>query len=262
MLLEHKIAVVHGGGGAIGGAVAKAFAREGARVYLAGRSRANLALVADAITATGGRAEFAEVDALDEAEVDAHAEAVAAAAGGIDIMLNAVGIAHVQGPALADLSLADFMRPVEAYARTNFVTARAAARFMRPGGVVLTLSTPGARMTGAGFLGNGVASGAVETFSRILAGELGPAGIRVVCLRPDAMPETLATSHVRAAFEGHARRSGMDVDAMMARATTRTLLGRFPRLAEVADHAAFVASDRAGAMTGAIVNLSCGTLVD
>jgi NAD(P)-dependent dehydrogenase (short-subunit alcohol dehydrogenase family) len=118
-------------------------------------------------------------------------------------------------------------------------------------------------MSGVGFLGYGVTCAAIEAFSRILAGELGASGIRVVCLRPDAIPEALPTSHARQVFSGFAERAGISIEAMLAeRARTGTLLKRFPTLAEVADFAAFAASDRAGAMTGAIANLSCGSLVD
>ena len=82
MMLENKTAVIYGGGGAIGGAVARACAEAGARVYLAGRSRARLEKVANDI---GDAAGVAEVDALDERAVAEHADAVAADAGGIDI---------------------------------------------------------------------------------------------------------------------------------------------------------------------------------
>src|SRR5882672_8309953 len=255
MLLEGKNAVIYGGGGAIGGAVARAFAREGAKVFLAGRSQAKLDTVARDIAALGGVVETAVVDALDEKAVGKHADAVAAKAGRIDIALNAVGILHVQGPPFAELSLEDYAFPITAYTRTNFLTAKAVTRHMvkQKSGVILTLSTPGSRMTGQGFLGYGVTCGAIETFSRILAGELGPSGIRVVCLRSDAIPEALATSHARKVFNGFAERAGTTVEAMLAeRARTGTLLGRFPTLAQVADFAAFVACDGAGAMTGAI----------
>ena len=257
MLLENKNAVIYGGGGSIGGAVARAFAREGAKVFLAGRTLAKLEKVARDIP----NAHIAEVDALDEKAVEQHADTV----GTIDVMLNAVGIVHVQGTPFAELSLKDFTHPIAAYTRTNFITARAVARHMvkRGSGVILTLSTPGSRMSGVGFLGYGVTCGAIETFSRILAGELGGAGIRVVCLRPDAIPEALATSHARRVFQGFAERSGISIEEMLAQhASTGTLLKRSPTLAEVADYAAFAASDRCGAMTGAIANLTCGSLVD
>lgn len=90
MLLEDKNAVIYGGGGAIGGAVARAFAREGARVFLAGRTRTSLEEVAAEIRSAGGVADTAEVDALDEKAVDEHADAVAAEAGGIDVSFNLI----------------------------------------------------------------------------------------------------------------------------------------------------------------------------
>ena len=260
MLLNGKNAVIYGGGGSIGGAVARAFAREGARVFLAGRTLAKLEKVSKD---TG--AECAEIDALDEQQVERHADAVAARAGRIDIALNAIGIVHVQGTPFAELSLKDFAHPIAAYTRTNFLTARAVARHMvkRGAGVILTLSTPGSRMAGVGFLGYGVTCGAIESFSRILAGELGASGVRVVCLRPDAIPEALPTSHAQRVFQGFAERAGTSVEEMLAQhARTGTLLKRSPTLAEVADYAAFAASDRCGAMTGAIANLTCGSLVD
>lgn len=264
MLLQGKNAVIYGGGGAIGGAVARAFGREGAHVFLAGRTRAKLEQVAGDIATAGGTAEIAEVDALDEKAVERHTNAVAVK-GGIDITLNAIGIWHVQGTPFLELSLRDYAQPISAYTRSNFITAQAVARHMvkRRSGVILTLSTPGSRLPGVGFLGYGVTCGAIETFSRILAGELGPSGIRVICLRSDAIPEALATSHARDVFQGFAERAGTTIEAMLAeRARTGTLLGRFPTLAQVANYAAFVASEQAGAMTGAIANLTCGSLVD
>ena len=127
MLLEGKIAVIYGGAGSIGGAVARAFGREGARVYLAGRTRASLEEVAQEIRSAGGAAATAEVDALDEKSVDEHADAVAAEAGGIEISMNVIGHPYTHGTPLAEMDLDDFMAPVEVAARTTFVTARAAA---------------------------------------------------------------------------------------------------------------------------------------
>jgi 3-oxoacyl-[acyl-carrier protein] reductase len=265
MLLNDKNAVVYGAGGAVGGAVARAFAREGASVFLTGRTLAKLNLVAREISAAGGKAETTEVDALDESAVNRHADAVAATAGGIDIAVNAVGIPHIQGTPFAELSYEDYAHPITATTKTNFLTAKAVARHMakQGSGVILMISSgPGGRMSGQGFLGNGVSCAAVEAFSRILAGELGPSGIRVVCLRPHAIPEAVATSHTRQLFNGMAGLAGLSVEAWLAELAHGTLLKRLPTLAEVADYAAFVASDRASAMTGAIANLTSGALVD
>jgi 3-oxoacyl-[acyl-carrier protein] reductase len=265
MLLENKNAVIHGGSGAVGGAIARAFAREGARVYLAGRTLASLEKVGQEISAAGGSAEIAEVDAMDERAVESHADAVAASAGAIDIAVNAVGIPHVQGTPFAELSLEDFSYPINAYARTNFLTAKAAARHMvkQGSGVILLVAPgPGARLSGRGFLGNGVAAAGLEALSRILGGELGGSGIRVNTLRPHAIPESVDTSHTRRLFTAMAELSGLSMDDWLAGLAGSTLLGRLPTLEEVANAAAFVASDRASATTGAIVNLTSGALVD
>ncbi|MBT2323413.1 SDR family oxidoreductase [Variovorax paradoxus] len=265
MLLVDKIAVIHGAGGAIGGAVARAFAREGAKVFLAGRTLASLEAVAADIEAAGGRAEGAEVDALDAQAVDRHADAVAQKAGGIDIALNAIGVAHVQGTPFAALSLQDYEYPITVYTRSNFITAQAAARHMakKASGVILTLSTPGARLPGPGYMGNCVASAAVEAMSRHLAGELGAQGIRVVCMRPHAIPQAAAMgSHTQDVFRPMAERAGVTVPEMLADAAGGTLLKRLPTLDEVANTAVFLASGYAGAITGTVANLSCGFLVD
>lgn len=266
MLLQNKRAIVYGGGGAIGGAVARVFAREGARVFLAGRTAGKLDAVVREIEGAGGRAEAQVLDALDEQAVERHAQEIAERAGGIDIALNAVGIAHVQGTPLAELSYEEYAQPLVGYTRTNFLTARSVAKYMvrQGGGVLLTLSTPGSRMAGGGFLGYGAACAAIEAFTRHLAGELGPAGVRTVCLRSDAIPEALERgSHTSETFHKWAAAAGVPVAELLAQAAReRTLLGRFPRLADVAEAAAFLASDRAGASTASIANLSCGSVLD
>src|SRR6476646_10497141 len=147
MLLVNRNAVVYGGGGSIGGAVARAFAREGARVFLAGRTPASLDAVAEEIRSAGGAAETAQVDALDERAVDQHADAVAADAGGIDISFNVIAHPYTHGTPMAEMAVDDFMAPVQTAVRTTFLTARAAARHMirRRSGVILAFGGPGDR---------------------------------------------------------------------------------------------------------------------
>lgn len=265
-LLENRTAVIYGGGGAIGGVTARVFAREGARVFIAGRTQAKLDAVARDITATGGRVETAQVDVLDQGAVDQHAEAVAAATGGIDIALNAVSVMHDQGTLLADLPLEEFMRPIDGFLRTLFVTSKAVARHMgreRPG-VILTLSEPGAKLAVGGILGHGVSSAGKEAFSRLLAAELAPHNIRVVCIRPHAVVDAPAAgSYTEDLFQPSAAAAGQSVQEFLDGGMGKgTLLGRLPTLLQVAETAAFLASDRAGAMTGTIANLSAGALVD
>lgn len=265
MLLKNKNAVIYGGGGAIGGAVAHAFAREGARVFLAGRTLAKLDAIAEEISAAGGTVETAQVDALDEHSVEKHADAVAARTGGIDIALNAVGIFHVQGTPLAELSLEDFEYPVKSYIRTNYITAKAVSRHMvkQESGVILTLSTPVSRMPGPGFMGHSVACAGIEAMTRHLAGELGMSGIRVICLRSHMIPgAAVVDSHSRDIFRLNAESAGITLEEMLAGAGNGTLLKRLPTLAEVANTAAFMASDHAGAMTGTVANMTCGFIMD
>ena len=150
------------------------------------------------------------------------------------------------------------------YLQTNFVTAKAVSRHMiaQGSGVILTISTPGARLTGRGLIGNAAQSAGLEGFSRALAGELGPDGVRVVCVRPHAMSDALATSYTREMFGRTAEASGIPMDQWLTGLVGMTMLGRLPVLDEVAEYLAFAASDRAGSMTGAIANLSAGALVD
>jgi NAD(P)-dependent dehydrogenase (short-subunit alcohol dehydrogenase family) len=265
LLLKNKNAIVYGGGGVIGGAVARAFAREGARLFLAGRTLAKLDAVARDISGAGGTAETTQVDALDEQAVKKHVDDVAARTGGIDIVLNAVGVFHVQGTPVAELSLEDYAYPVSVYTRTNFITAKAVARHMtkQGSGVILTLSTPVSRMPGPGYIGHSVACAGIEALSRHLAGELGANGIRVVCIRSHAIPEAATMgSHSRDVFRQIAEPVGITIDEMLMVGAQGTLLKRLPKLAEVANTAVFLASEHAGAMTGAVANLTCGMILD
>jgi NAD(P)-dependent dehydrogenase (short-subunit alcohol dehydrogenase family) len=263
MLLQNKAAIIYGGGGAIGGAVARVFAREGASVFIAGRTQAKLDAVARDIVAAGGNVDTAEVDVFDQQAIETHADSVAAKAGGIDIALNAVSIMHDQGTLLEALSIDEFMRPIDGCLRTLFITTKAVARQMggtRPG-VILTLSEPGSKMAVRGILGHSVSGAGREAFSRVLAAELAPRNIRVVCIRPHAIIDAPAAgSYTNELFQPIA--NGVSVQELIAGFAQGTLLKRLPTLSQVAETVAFLASDRAGAMTGTVANLSCGQLVD
>ena len=260
MLLESKTAIVYGAGGMIGAAVARAFAREGANVYLAGRSLAPLDSVAAEIEVAGGTAETAQVDALDERAVEEHASGVAGAAGSIDVTFNAISLGDVQGTPLLEMPLEDYSRPIVVGTTTHLLTARAAARHMltQGSGVILTLSASGVRIAdpvmGPPLMGGfGIACAAIEALTMNLAGEFGPHGIRVLCLRPEGMPETWREYTEEAKqFE--------NLKAFHELLEGRTLLRRLPTLAEVANVAAFMASDQSSVMTGTVVNLTCGSI--
>jgi 3-oxoacyl-[acyl-carrier protein] reductase len=258
MLLENKNAVIYGGGGAVGGAVARAFAREGANVFLAGRTLESLEEVAEQIRSAGGVAQTAQVDALDEQALDRHADGVAASAGGIDVSFNLISYGDVQGTALAEMALEDFERPVVSAVRTRFLSARAAARHMiRQGsGVILTFGGSGGRdpirdYTSGGFQvylgGSQVALGAIDVLRRQLAVELGPHGIRVVTLQSGGVPET-----TREQWREAITRSFVDT----------SMLKRVETLDDVGNVAAFAASDLARTMTATNINITCGRVAD
>ncbi len=263
-----QTALIYGGGGVMGAAIAKALARRGAAVVVAGRTLAKLERVVAELRADGGLAEAAGVDALDGAAVEALTQEVVARRGRLDIVADALGFRHVQGAQLGELSLEDFERPIAAIPRSLFLLARAAAPAMqRQGrGVILTLSVPGAVLTGAGWLGHGAAFAAKEAMVRLLAAELGPAGVRVVAIRPDATPEAMIpggpfASHAHEGLSQAAAATGRGLDELLEdRARSATMLRRLPRLAEIAETAAFLASSSAGAITGSIVNLTCGSV--
>jgi 3-oxoacyl-[acyl-carrier protein] reductase len=251
VLLEGKNAVIYGGGGAIGGAVARAFAREGARVFLAGRTGAKLEEVAEEIRTAGGAVETAEVDALDEKAVDEHADAVAAEAGSIDISFNLITHPHAHGTPLAEMALEDFMPAIVTATRTMFLTSRAAARHMieQGGGVILIFGGSGEPLRDYYIGGTQVAFDALESMRRQLSAELGRHGVRVVTLKTGGVPDTIP-----AGIEGR--------EAIVESIEKQTMLGRTATLEDVGNVAAFVASDRARTMTAATVNVSCGALVD
>jgi NAD(P)-dependent dehydrogenase (short-subunit alcohol dehydrogenase family) len=263
MLLNGKVAVIYGAGGAIGGAVAGAFAGEGARVFLTGHNLAPVEAVAKEIVAAGGSAEAAVVDALDEPAVDAHLRSVVAATGRLDISFNAVGFppARGLGVPLTELDVERFREPLAGYATTYFLTARLAARRMIPNGsgVIMTVSALHSR-TGLPLVGGyGPAQAAKEALTRDLSAELAPFGIRVVGLRPQAMPETRT---IEEAFRPRAKATGMTWEQWQEALAARTHPRRLMDPTEMAQVAAFLASDRASGMTGTTVNLTMGSLDD
>jgi NAD(P)-dependent dehydrogenase (short-subunit alcohol dehydrogenase family) len=249
MLLENKVAVVYGAGGAIGGAVARAFAREGARVFLAGRTREKLDRVAGEIRSDGGAADTAVVDALDEQAVERFVDGVVSQAGQVDISFNLISYGDVQQP-LMEISSGDFLQPIVNGVRSHFLTGRAAARHMlkRGSGVLLAFGGGGPQ-TLAGLGGFKIALDAIESLRRQWACELGQYGIRVVTIKTGGIPESLP--------EGYPGR-----DAIIASLVEPTLLKRAATLADVGSVAAFIASDHARTLTGTDVNISCGTLLD
>jgi NAD(P)-dependent dehydrogenase (short-subunit alcohol dehydrogenase family) len=263
MMLNEKVAVIYGAGGDIGGAVARAFAAEGAKVFLTGHLQAPVEAVAKDIVSAGGSSEAAEVDALDEQAVDKHLQSVIDKAGRVDISFNAVGIpdGNIVGVPLVELDVEQFSLPISAYATSYFLTARLAARWMiaNKSGVIMTVTALHSRMGLPLVGGYGPAQAVKEALTRDLSAELAPQGIRVVGLRPQGMPETRT---IKEAFEPRAEALGMTWEEFQEFLAGRTHPRRLMTLAEMANVAVFMASDMAIGMTGTTVNLTMGSLDD
>jgi NAD(P)-dependent dehydrogenase (short-subunit alcohol dehydrogenase family) len=262
MMLKDKVAVIYGAGGAIGSAVARAFAAEGVKLFLTGRHLAPVEAVAKDIVSAGGSAEAAEVDALDEQAVDRHLQSVTDKAGRVDISFNAIGIPNpkLRMP-LVELDVEQFSLPIATYTRSYFLTARLTARRMvaNRSGVIMTVTSTPSR-TGTPFVGGGgPAMAAVEALTRDLSAELAPQGIRVVGLRPQGMPET---GRIKESFGLFGKASGMTWEQFQELLAGRTHTRRLSTLADTANVAVFIASDQASGMTGTVVNLSMGSLDD
>jgi NAD(P)-dependent dehydrogenase (short-subunit alcohol dehydrogenase family) len=264
MMLKDKVAVLYGAGGAIGGAVARAFAREGAELFLTGRNLAPVEAVTREVVSAGGSAGAAEVDALDEQALDKHLQSVIDKVGRVDISFNAVGFPNTKilGVPLVELDVAQFSLPIATYTTSYFLTARLAARHMlrNKSGVIMTVTSLHSR-TGIPLVGGyGPAQAANEALTRDLSAELAPHGIRVVGLRPQAMGRVSGT--IKEAFEPRAKASGMTWEQWLEALASRTPARRLMTPEEMANVAVFMASDKASGMTGTTVNLTMGSLDD
>ncbi|HTI08114.1 MAG TPA: SDR family oxidoreductase [Puia sp.] len=260
--LENKVAVIYGDG-TVGGAMSKAFAREGAKVFLTGRTKAKLdALIAD-ILPGGGTIETALLDALDEQAVERHMSEVIKKTGKIDISFNAIGIPQkgIQGIALTELSLESYFLPIATYAKSHFVTAKAAARRMvKQGNGVMLMHTPNASRISPPFVGGMVpAWAAIEALFRSLSVECGQYGVRSVCLLTTGIPETSLIDEV---WGIHGKAHGISFEQFHSVMEGMTHRQRLTRLEELTNAAIFVASEEGSAITGTILNLTAGMIVD
>nr|WP_225953417.1 SDR family oxidoreductase [Kibdelosporangium phytohabitans] len=249
-MLEGKNAIIYGAG-TVGTAVASSFVKEGARVFLAGRTMATLE---DARERVGGQVEVAQVDATDEQQVNAHADAVATKAGSIDISMNVISDTDVQGTPMIEMTLDDYIRPVITAVSSKFLTSCAAARHMikQKSGVILALGGSVERnpsMHDYNFGGIQVTFDAVESMRRQLSVELGRYGIRVVSLRTSGLVESIPADYANR-------------DMILSSIIDQTLTGLPATPQDVGNVAAFAASDWARTITGTEINMTCGTAID
>ena len=262
-LLQNKHAVIFGASGEVGRGVAKAFAAQGATVFLSGRRLSAVKQLASEIHQAGGIAYAAEVDALDEQAVQTYLDGVAQQAGSIDILLNVTGPQpkdYGNGTSTLELPLEQFLLPLSTLVPSQFITARAAARHMvrQRSGVILFVTAPPA-VGGEAVSAIGSAFGAMESLLRCLAKDLGPAGVRVVGLRTGGMVETRT---IEQSVDNVAKTLSISKEQVVAALEQATLLKRHTTVADTAKLSAFLTSDGAQAITGAIVNASSGLVID
>jgi NAD(P)-dependent dehydrogenase (short-subunit alcohol dehydrogenase family) len=259
--LNNKVAVVYGNG-TTGAAIAKAFAREGAKVFLTGRTLSKLKAIADEVLSGGGMIQTSVVDALDEQAVESHMAGLIQEVGKIDISYNAIGIPQtgVQGIALTALSVDSFLLPLLTYSRSHFITAKAAAkRMVQQGHGVIIMHTPTPGKISQPFVGGMPPTwAAIEALCRSLSVEYGPHGLRSVCLHTTALPETPLIDEVYAI---HGKANGTTYEQFHTAMEGRTHRKQLTTLDELTNAAVFVASDEGSAITGTILNLTAGMVV-
>ena len=263
-ILGNKCAVVFGAGGSIGAAVAKEFAAEGARVFLAGRTKASLEAVAKQVAATGGTASTTVVDALDDTGVNRYLDDVAKQAGKIDILVDLTGplaSEYGNGKVAVELPVDEFMAPLEKVVKSHFITARAAARHMikQKSGVIIFVTGSPARPHVPGATAIGAAFGAIENLTGNLAFEVSPMGVRVVCLRTVA---NVDSRPIQDTMEFVARRMNITKEQAVGQVALSNFLKVPATVQDTANAAVLIASDRARMMTGTVVNASAGAALD
>lgn len=254
MLLSNKNAVIYGAGGSLGSTVARALAKSGARVFVVGHRLSAVKKVAEDIVADGGHAEAAQVDALDEQQVNEHLQAVADKHGAVDISFCAIDLKPVQGMPLIEMKKDDFVRPVVLAMQSLFVTGTGAARIMKQQGrgVILSLTATSSNITYPYTGGFAPAGAAIELVTKNLAAELGIYGIRAVNIRSAGSPDSRVFQD---AIKGSPELMkdvlrGMEDDAM---------LKRLPSMSDIADVAVFLCSDYARQITGVTIDVTAGS---
>lgn len=259
-ILQGKRALVFGAGGSVGSVVAKEFAAEGAEVYISGRSKASVDEVKRAIESAGGKADAAVVDTLDDDAVAKYVEQVAANAGGIDIEFNAVGPNphdYGNGKPAVDVTIDEYMVALSTILKSRIITAKNTARQMikQGSGVIIGITGSTARGHIVGGTSIGIAFGAIETLMENLAFEVGPKGVRVVCLRMTANVDSNAIRNTARAMNV----SDEQISTMLA---NLNFLKTPAKIADTAKAAVLVASDRFRLLTGTVVNSTAGAALD
>ncbi|MBJ8497071.1 SDR family NAD(P)-dependent oxidoreductase [Acinetobacter oleivorans] len=265
MLLKGKVAVIFGGSGAIGTAIAKVFIREGAHIYLCARDLNKLQNIAAQLHQLGSVVHTASVNVLDSQSINNTVAQIAQDTGGLDLVINATSFIHNQGKEILELNLDEFVGGINPFLTAQFNISKAVVPFMGGdrGGTMILIVAPSARMAIPGHLGHIVGCAGIEAFIKALASELGPKNIRVLGVRSHAIVDAIqAGSYTRELFESKAQAMGLSIGQWLEGAAQGTMLKRLPTLSQVAETVAFLASEHANSMTATVVNMTAGAIVD
>ncbi len=260
MRLKDKVAIVTGGGKGIGKAIALAFAREGAKVMVAGRTLSALEETCDEIKSKGGKAKLIQTDVTVEEQVIRLVSKTAGKFGGVDILVNNSGVA---GPIvkLADMDLARWNETLAIDLTGAMLASREVLKWMitQRSGSIINIVSEGGR-AGDGKSGFPLRSaycaakmgliGMTET----LAIEVGEFNIRVNAVSPGPVNG----GHITNAMMGKARATNRPFEEIMKELAAGSSLKRISEESEVASAVVFLASDEASAITGQTLPVSCG----
>ncbi len=263
-LLQGKRTIIFGAGGSIGKAIACEFAAEGARVFLAGRTKASVEAVGTHLRANGGPAQTAVVDTLDDAAVNRFVDDVAKQAGGIDVVIDVSGPLakeYGNGKSAVELPIEEFIVPLERMVKARFITARAASRRMvqQKSGVIIFITGSPARAHVPGATAIGTAFGAIETLTENLAFEVSPFGVRAVCIRTLA---NIDSRSIKDTMESIAHKMGITPEQATQQIAMSNFLKTAATVQDTANAAVLIASDRGRMLTGTVVNATAGAALD
>ncbi|MBC9914514.1 SDR family NAD(P)-dependent oxidoreductase [Chitinophaga varians] len=261
--LKDKVAVVFAASGEVAGAVARAFAQHGAIVYVTARNLDAARLRAEEIVASGGRAEAGQVDALNEAAIDAYLQKVVADNGRLDMVFNGIGSYYKDAGSGTPTTVAtfeQFMNPLQRICGSQFLTSRVAAKYMiesGSAGTILLFNASMAKTKTANMAGFAAACAAIEGLTRVMAAEFGQHGIKAICICSGALMET---SKIREMIRDFSALAGIPREEMAGNYTRFDLLKSGPTLKQLGETAAFLVSENGAPFNSHIVDFDCGKI--
>lgn len=246
MRLKDKVAIVTGAAGGIGAATARKFAREGAHVVLADLDMAQIEAARATLEAGSPESLGLRLDATDQASIDAMVAKVKSAFGRIDCLVNNAGI--TQDARLVKMTAAQFDRVVEVNLKGVFLCTQAVADTMiaQGAGVILNASSVVGLYGNFGQTNYAATKAGLIGMTKTWARELGPRGVRAVVVCPG-----FVSTHILDTIP----------PAVMQKMVEKVPLGRLGRPEEIANVYAFLASDEASYINGAVIEVSGGIML-